>query len=173
MRFFYDTEFIEDGKTIELVSIGIVAEDGREYYAVSTDADHSRANAWVQENVLNKLPSPSSPEWRSNDQIRNEVYEFLTTVKNQGRPELWAWVGPYDHVVFAQLWGDMTRLPKDLPRFTREIRQYWELAGRPQLPEAPAGNHDALVDARHNVKKFHACMKALPLGQRNQIAGLS
>ena len=51
MRFFYDTEFIEDGATIELVSIGIVAEDGREYYAVSTDADHSRANAWVKENV--------------------------------------------------------------------------------------------------------------------------
>lgn len=172
MRFFYDTEFIEDGKTIELVSIGIVAEDGREYYAVSTDADHSRANAWVQENVLNKLPSPSSPEWRSNEQIRNEVYEFLTKVKNQGRPELWAWVGPYDHVVFAQLWGDMTRLPRELPRFTREIRQYWEFAGRPQLPEAPAGNHDALIDARHNVKKFQACMEVLPLAQSNQVASL-
>ena len=30
MRYFYDTEFIEDGTTIELVSIGVVAEDGRE-----------------------------------------------------------------------------------------------------------------------------------------------
>jgi hypothetical protein len=28
MRFFLDTEFIEDGKTIDLVSIGMVKENG-------------------------------------------------------------------------------------------------------------------------------------------------
>ena len=28
-RFFYDTEFIEDGTTIDLVSIGVVDETGR------------------------------------------------------------------------------------------------------------------------------------------------
>ncbi|MBA3574969.1 MAG: 3'-5' exoribonuclease, partial [Pseudonocardiales bacterium] len=33
MRFFYDCEFIEDGLTIDLVSIGVVDEDGREFYA--------------------------------------------------------------------------------------------------------------------------------------------
>ena len=60
MRYFYDTEFIENGSTIDLVSIGIVAEDGREYYAVSTDADHTKANKWVREHVLDKLPNPSS-----------------------------------------------------------------------------------------------------------------
>ena len=35
-RYFYDTEFIEDGTTIDLVSIGVVDETGREFYAVST-----------------------------------------------------------------------------------------------------------------------------------------
>ena len=43
MRFFYDCEFIEDGTTIDLVSIGVVGEDGREFYAVSTEFDASRA----------------------------------------------------------------------------------------------------------------------------------
>ena len=95
MRYFYDTEFIENGSTIDLVSIGIVAEDGREYYAVSTDADHTKANKWVREHVLDKLPNPSSPLWRSREQIRTEVYEFLTA--SPGRPELWAWIGAYDH----------------------------------------------------------------------------
>lgn len=47
MRYFYDTEFIEDGHTIELISIGVVAEDGREYYAVSTEFDPERAGSWV------------------------------------------------------------------------------------------------------------------------------
>ncbi|MGH8862698.1 MAG: polyadenylate-specific 3'-exoribonuclease AS, partial [Jatrophihabitantaceae bacterium] len=43
MRFFYDCEFIEDGRTIELVSIGVVDESGREFYAVSTEFDPSCA----------------------------------------------------------------------------------------------------------------------------------
>lgn len=167
MRYFYDTEFIEDGSTIDLVSIGIVAEDGREYYAVSTDADHTRANKWVRDNVLDKLPNPSSPLWRSNEQIRTEVYQFLTSTP--GKPELWAWISAYDHVVFVQLWGNMSALPKELPRYTHELRQYWEFAGRPQLPTAPEGNHDALVDARENLARFRICHQALPLKKRNAV----
>ena len=57
MRYFYDTEFIEDGNTIELVSIGIVAEDGREYYAVSTDFDAARANPWAVSYTHLTLPT--------------------------------------------------------------------------------------------------------------------
>ncbi|MBD8028960.1 polyadenylate-specific 3'-exoribonuclease AS [Corynebacterium gallinarum] len=167
MRYFYDTEFIEDGRTIELVSIGIVAEDGREYYAVSTGFDGSRANNWVRNNVLNQLPNPSSGVWRSRDTIRDEVFDFLTS--GAGKTELWAWVGAYDHVLLAQLWGDMTALPRELPRYTRELKQYWEMAGRPRLPEIPDGNHDALVDARHNLAKFRVCMQALPLGADNWV----
>lgn len=167
MRFFYDTEFIEDGETIDLVSIGIVCEDGREYYAVSTDADHSRANKWVRDNVLDKMPNPSSTLWKSNATIRQEVYEFLTSIP--GNTELWAWVGAYDHVVLAQLWGDMRGLPKELPRYTHELKQYWEMAGRPRLPKLPEGNHDALVDARHNLQKFKICAESLPLNKRNVV----
>jgi hypothetical protein len=33
----YDLEFLEDGRTIELISIGMVCDDGREYYAVNRD----------------------------------------------------------------------------------------------------------------------------------------
>ena len=70
MRFFYDCEFIEDGTTIELVSIGVVGEDGREFYAVSTEFDASRAGAWVRANVLPKLPSPADRAWRSRQRLR-------------------------------------------------------------------------------------------------------
>ena len=34
MRYFYDTEFIDDGRTVELISIGVAAEDGRECYSI-------------------------------------------------------------------------------------------------------------------------------------------
>lgn len=56
MRYFLDTEFAEDGRTIDLISITIVAEDGREFYAVSTEFDAEKCNPWVKENVLPKLP---------------------------------------------------------------------------------------------------------------------
>ncbi|MDY3127838.1 MAG: polyadenylate-specific 3'-exoribonuclease AS [Corynebacterium sp.] len=167
MRYFYDTEFIENGRTITLVSIGIVAEDGREYYAVSTDFDASQANAWVRENVLAKLPSPRDSVWKSLQTIRAEVLDFLTF--DSSPIQLWAWVGAYDHVVFAQLWGDMAALPRTLPRYTRELRQYWEFAGRPKLPAIPDGNHDALVDARHNLAKFRVCQQHLPISQANRV----
>ena len=54
----YDTEFLEDGTTIELISIGIVASDGREYYAVNSDMDTERiyGDPWLKENVWPHLP---------------------------------------------------------------------------------------------------------------------
>ncbi|SRR6266567_475042 len=55
MRYFMDTEFIDDGKMIDLVSIGIVCEDGREYYAQSVEFDHRKASEWVKDNVLKHL----------------------------------------------------------------------------------------------------------------------
>lgn len=75
MRYWYDLEFLEDGKTIELISIGIVAEDGREYYAVTQECAYDsrpwyrrwfnrkdslnnrlRREAWLMENVVPSLP---------------------------------------------------------------------------------------------------------------------
>ncbi|MFC0313819.1 polyadenylate-specific 3'-exoribonuclease AS [Gordonia phosphorivorans] len=154
MRYFYDCEFIEDGKTIELVSIGVAAEDGREFYAVSTEFDPGRAGPWVRANVLDKLPSPADKAWRSNRQIREDFLDFVTA--SPGDVELWAWIGAYDHVVLCQLWGSMPELPRALPRFTRELRQHWEAAGSPPLPAAGKDAHSALADARHNLLRWQA-----------------
>ncbi|MCX4098741.1 polyadenylate-specific 3'-exoribonuclease AS [Nocardia sp. alder85J] len=155
LRYFYDCEFIEDGVTIDLVSIGVVCEDGREYYAVSTEFDPEKAGPWVRRNVLPKLPSPGSPLWRSRDRIRDDLFRFLLP-RPGVNPELWAWVSAYDHVALCQLWGSMVDLPTALPRYTNELRQHWEHHGRPVLPPVPADAHSALADARHNLAKFEA-----------------
>ncbi|WP_116040936.1 polyadenylate-specific 3'-exoribonuclease AS [Amycolatopsis palatopharyngis] len=152
MRFFYDTEFIEDGVTIDLVSIGVVDTDGREFYAVSTEFDPGRAGPWVRNNVLPKLPSPANSAWRSREQIRADLLDFFG--KPQGGIELWAWFAAYDHVALAQLWGPMPALPRQLPRFTRDLRQRWEDVGKPKLPAAPEDAHDSLADARHNLERW-------------------
>ena len=61
MKYFIDTEFIEGfhkplfGKKrhyIDLISIGIVCEDGREFYAISNEYNYNKASEWVKENVI-------------------------------------------------------------------------------------------------------------------------
>jgi hypothetical protein len=153
-RYFYDCEFIEDGRTVDLVSIAVVDEAGREFYAVSTEFDESRAIPWVRRHVLRKLPPPSDPAWRTRDQIRLDLLAFL--VEPRAEIELWAWYAAYDHVVLCQLWGAMPALPRAIPRFTKELRQRWDDLGRPPLPEVPSDQHDALADARHNLARWRA-----------------
>lgn len=99
MKYFFDTEFIEDGKTIDLISIGIISGDGREYYAISTDFDPSKASDWVRDNVLTELPPrPSeinfwgwsidtslkvkSQAWKPKKQIQEEVALFCGCITN-------------------------------------------------------------------------------------------
>jgi 3'-5' exoribonuclease Rv2179c-like domain len=162
-RYFYDCEFIEDGRVIDLVSIGVVDENGREFYAISTAFDDRAAVPWVRRNVLDRLPSPGDPAWRSRARIRDELLEFLVEpLRDQpgGRAgaeklELWAWYAAYDHVALAQLWGPMPTLPREIPRFTKDLRQLWDDKGRPPLPDAAQQRHDALVDARHNLARWH------------------
>ncbi|QUR67979.1 polyadenylate-specific 3'-exoribonuclease AS [Mycobacterium spongiae] len=168
MRYFYDTEFIEDGRTIDLISIGVVAEDDREYYAVSTEFDPERAGAWVRSHVLPKLPPPASHLWRSRRQIRRDLEEFFgiegdDSIADPMEPiELWAWVGAYDHVALCQLWGPMPALPRAMPRFTRELRQLWEDRGRPRMPPRSRSAHDALVDARDQLRRFRLITRGGP-----------
>lgn len=156
--FFYDTEFIEDGEVIKLISIGIVRFDGEEYYAISKDFDPEEANDWVKENVLPKLPCDdgSGLIWKSNEEISKEVEKFLDTGDDR-QVRLWAWMGCYDHVVLAQLFGDMSKLPKHVPMFTHDIRQYWEFSGRPEIPESKENSvHCALYDAKHAKSVFES-----------------
>jgi hypothetical protein len=165
-RYFYDTEFIEDGVTIDLVSIGVVDEDGREFYAVSTEFDPSRAIPWVRRNVLDKLPGPGDPAWRSRRQIRTDLLAFLTAPGEE--IDLWAWYAAYDHVALCQLWGAMPALPRPIPRFTRDLRQRWDDLDRPPLPSPGADQHDALADARLNLARWRAMeahrQAAAPIG---------
>jgi hypothetical protein len=156
-RYFYDCEFIEDGRIIDLVSIGVVDEHGREFYAISTEFDDRAAVPWVRRNVLDRLPSPGHPAWRSRERIRDELLEFLVApLREQSgvHMELWAWYAAYDHVALAQLWGRMPALPREIPRFTKDLRQLWDERGRPALPDAEEQRHDALVDARHNLARW-------------------
>ena len=141
VRFFDDTEFIEHGTTIDLVSIGVVDETGREFYAASTQFDLNRAIPWVRRNVLDQLPAAGRQGLAHPERIRDDLLAFLTGPGEE--IELWAWFGAYDHVALCQLWGATPALPRPIPRFTRELRQRWDDLAQPALPPKPAGTDDS------------------------------
>jgi 3' exoribonuclease, RNase T-like len=154
----YDLEFLEDGRTIELISIGMVADDGREYYAVASDAPWERIkqNDWLVRNVVPHLPvtgrtaldtylkAPPTAYPRTPLEvlgldltdscvkpkfvIANEVRDFIQAT-DAIEPALWADYGAYDHVCLAQLWGSMMRLPPGVPMWTHDLRQEIERLG--------------------------------------------
>lgn len=141
MLFFFDTEFYDDGKTIDFISIGIVSGDNRTYYAVSNEFDETKIDDWVRKNVISQLPSRD--QWKSKKQIAAEVKKFVGK-----KPKFWVYNGAYDWVALCQLFGTMRDLPKTFPWFANDIKQYWYSLKNPELPEQKeAGKHDALVDA--------------------------
>ena len=147
MKYFIDTEFIESGhlNPIQLISIGVVAEDGREFYAISQQFNPDMANKWVQENVLEKLESPEDFPRKSLGKIAAELQEFVGD-----EPEFWGYYADYDWVVVAQMFGRMIDLPKGWPMYCRDIKQFAMELGNPKLPASGKGEHNALSDARWN-----------------------
>jgi hypothetical protein len=175
----YDLEFLEDGSTIDIISIGMAADDGRSYYAVNSDADWERikANDWLVRNVLPSLPmrgkttldtyvanhpnhyprpglsmvGPDKADSRVKPHwvIANEVRDFIQATPE---PQLWADYGAYDHVALCQLWGTMMRLPDGVPMWTHDLRQEIERLGLTDadLPQQETGLHNALNDAYQN-----------------------
>ena len=177
MRIYYDTEFIEDGRTIDLISIGMVAEDGRELYlineAIATDTslyDRIARHPWLMANVVPHLPMAPRGDHlpayvvplhagerggrfgldlddRSVMPVRQLRKEVRHFVQATPDVELWAWYGAYDHVCLAQMFGPMVNLPKGFPMWTNDLKQEVQRRGNPQLPAQDGVEHNALADA--------------------------
>lgn len=173
MKIWYDCEFLERGSAfpIDLISIGMVREDGAELYLVNADCDWVAvaSNAWLCNNVLPSLPirtrgnGDTEPWWLEIDRsdprvhpreaVAVQVKQFLSeAVPNL---ELWAWYADYDHVVLSQLFGRMIDLPEFMPMYTRDLKQEVDRLGIRLVEDAirasvgAEDSHDALADAKY------------------------
>lgn len=174
MKYFYDTEFHERGGryAIEAISIGIIADDGRTYYAVYDDFD-TRAiakNEWLMKNVMSSIDHEkfvvadfegapvlrdiyiTDPAKKSREQIAEDILEFVGLDDNI---EWWNWYGAYDHVVLCQTFGTMMELPHGFPMFSCDLKQLHKDKGYPGMPRQPKGLHNALADAKFNVERYN------------------
>lgn len=155
MRIFFDTEFIEDGHTIDLISIGMVAEDGHEFYAEvhQVEVPWFRANDWVLENVKPHLLG--APYWNSLAGISGEIAQWVGQWDEP--PEFWAYYADYDWVVLCQLYGRMIDLPEGWPMYCRDLIQSWSTRFTEHPKECVpmlGTEHNALDDARWNKRLY-------------------
>lgn len=181
LKYFLDTEFIEDGKTIDLISIGIVCEGGRKLYHQNCECNFAAANDWVWRNVFPHLQhfdmrgKRSCTErhetydsglghryfkkcgddcpWADKIDLKNSVLGFCD-VEKYGKPEFWGYFCDYDWVAFCQLFGPMIALPKGFPMYCRDIKQFCDSIGNPQLPAIGKNEHSALKDAEWNFEAW-------------------
>ena len=179
MRIFYDCEFLEDGETIRLISIGMVREDGTRRYWVVKDWKLLKdvyAHDWLRENVFPSLPATVGldgiPYWdelhrdydkrvvTSREQIAEDVKNFVLSTPN---PELWAYYGAYDHVALCQLFGRMIDLPAGFPMYTNDLKSEIVRLGNPYYPEQSEGHHNALSDAIWNKETFYHITENRPI----------
>lgn len=160
MIYAIDTEFIDDGKTIDLISLALVAEDGHSLYVQNLGCDFEKASPWVQEHVLPYLiPCPGGDlykhrdrpcmvegcPWLFREQMADCVQGFLAY---DSAPVFWGYYADYDWVVFCQLFGPMIELPKTFPKYCRDIKQWLVEHGHKDTRLVKPPIHHALQDAR-------------------------
>lgn len=152
---YFDTEFIEDGKTIIPLSIGMTTEWGwshdpkSDLYIVFTDVSYESADKWVQANVIPYLRTKDAL-YLTRAEAADTILDFVTD--RVGKPEFWADYAAYDWVLLCQLYGRMIDLPDTYPMFCRDVQDLKQFVKYPtKLPE-PEKAHNALSDA-YNVRE--------------------
>lgn len=147
MRIFLDTEFT-DFIDCELISIGAVDENGREFYAEVTDFRRDACSSFVHEVVIPLLGQYPASYVNTKQQVAEEFYQWLQPYRESGciisvdyhtdwdlTLDLLSMVSNADinFVRGQMIWTDLDQ---------QRIEQYWTETGLPQ--------HMALYDARGN-----------------------
>lgn len=158
MKYFIDAEFHEDGKTIDLISLAVVREDGKEFYQFNSDCNLRKAmrHAWLRTNVLLPIYEELTPLRRRRENpfsragmrklfnaygvtkptIATELMNFTGFETEWGEwakpndpPVFYGYYSAYDWVVLCQLFGRMIDLPEGFPMFCMDLRQMMEERG--------------------------------------------
>lgn len=134
MNLFFDTEFTGLHKDTTLVSIGIVAENGKKFYAESADYDESQCDDWIKENVLAHTilarnetlaarlgaDEDTTVVLGGKEDIRHELFEWL---KQFDEVQFVSDVCHYDMVLLIDIFGTAFDLPKNVSAVCHDISQ--------------------------------------------------
>lgn len=120
LRIFFDTEFTGLHQKTTLVSIGCVAEDGRQFYAELTDYDALQVDDWLRDNVLAHLALDKDEGFYAEETCRSltgtrkvVALALRLWLASFGETiEMWSDCLAYDWVLFCELFGGALNVPK-------------------------------------------------------------
>lgn len=119
MKVFMSTEFTGKHKNTTIISIGIVSEDGRTFYAEFNDYDESQVTDQIKEHIIKKLqfeqPKEYAPGmWEQEHYIKSRFDEKTPLTqkfniemrgsKEDIKQELTDWLNQFDECI--EIWGD-------------------------------------------------------------------
>ena len=183
-KIFFDTEFTGLHQKTTLISIGLISECGKTFYAEFNDFDSSQVGEWIQQNVIQNLRyhSYNSGFFAKYCNLEGDTAVFckdnteiikakLTTWLEQfGDVEMWSDCLSYDWVLFNNIFGDAFSIPKNVYYIPFDICTLFYLKGidadvsretfADMKPSEPAeSKHNALWDA----KVIRACYLKLTI----------
>ncbi len=171
-KVFLDTEFTGLQQNTTLISIGLISECGKHFYAELTDYDRTQIDDWLQNNVIKNLLLLPEHSFASNENWtlkgnKNQVKEALTVWLSQFESvEVWSDCLAYDWVLFNQIFGHAFNIPENVHYIPFDICTLFKMKGiDPDINrvdfaygEESLNNlviiHNALEDARVIKKCF-------------------
>ena len=123
MKLFFDTEFTGLHQKTTLISIGIISEDGKTFYAEFTDYNEVQIDNWIQVYVIENLILKEQDEnycfinegetWVKGD--TQKICEHLSEWLSQfDKIEIWSDCLAYDWVLFNNIFGTAFDIPKNI-----------------------------------------------------------
>jgi len=146
-KVFFDTEFTGLHQTTTLISIAMVADDGREFYGATFDYEAGQVDQWIKENVLDHLDI----ETVTIEELANNVGEWLSQFD---QVEMWSDCLAYDWVLFCDLFGGAMRIPSNVYYIPFDLATLFKICGvdpdvsREEFAGVEGKKHNALHDAR-------------------------
>jgi hypothetical protein len=147
-----------------LISIGLISECGKTFYAEFNDYDCSQVDEWLQKNVIKSLKYngifqklEETKESISYKSTTEKIKTKLTTWLEQfGEVEIWSDCLSYDWVLFNQIFGHAFNLPKNVYYIPFDICTLFKVKGiDPDISREEFSNmqdnsqkHNALWDAK-------------------------
>lgn len=147
-KYFLDWEFDDEHGQLEPISIGIVCEDGRTYYAVNSDYNEEHTSPWLKQNVIPYLGNERKPL----SIIRAEVLTFVSS--GGSSPEWYAWYAAGDFMLLIRLMGGWNSFPSSWRLYCTDLRAMMDWAGTQTVPPQIGQKHNALEDAKWNLEVF-------------------
>ena len=141
-KLFLDTEFTGLHQATTLISLGIISECGKTFYAEFTDYDRTQLNDWLEENIITNTwvavhePITSMGEvvgdsrWAdvhvfgSSDYIKPFLEKWLLQFE---KIVIWSDCLAYDWVLFNQIWGHAFSIPENIYYIAMDICTVFEM----------------------------------------------